>query len=190
MNQTNVSGKHRRAQPEKSRISNTLSWFLWIAGAVVIALCLRFFVFELVTVNGDSMNPTLKNEQSIFMEKISRNFGNLDRRQIVIVRYPDREGAYVKRIVGLPGDTVEVRDGSLWINGERQDEPYLKDSVISYDMAPVVVPENHYFVMGDNRNNSMDSHDSFIGPIPFENVLGHALFIIWPFDEIRSLTGY
>ncbi len=166
-----------------------LSWFLCIAIAVAIALSLRIFVFELVKVNGDSMEHTLHNDQTVFVEKISRNFGNLDHRQIVIVKYPNKEGAFVKRVVGLPGDIIEVKDGALYVNNERQDEPYLAESVIVQDFGPVTVPENCYFVMGDNRNYSMDSRDPSVGPIPYDQVIGHAMFVIWPFGDIAGLTN-
>ena len=166
-----------------------MSWVICILTAVVVALLLRLFVFELVLVDGPSMQPTLYSNQTVVVEKCSKYFGNLDRGQIIIVRYPNREGAFVKRIVGLPGDVLEVKDGSLYRNGERQEEPYILEQEIRYDMAPVTVPPNHYFVMGDNRNDSQDSHSPSVGPIPYDNVIGHALCVIWPISDWRGLTG-
>lgn len=172
----------------KKRHSELLSWVLCITGAIIVALLLRMFVFELVSVDGSSMQPTLEDHQTVFVEKISHNFGNLDRGQVIIVHYPHRDGSFVKRIVGLPGDTVEVKDGFLYVNGLRRQEDYILDEYIDYEYGPYTVPQDHYFVMGDNRNNSLDSHSEAVGPISFDEVVGHALFVIWPVDQIHGLT--
>jgi len=181
--------KHSHPPKETNVKKEIISWVLCLAIAVVIALSLRIFVFEMVRVDGDSMEHTLRNNQTVFVEKLSRSLGNLERRQIVIVRYPDHDDAYVKRIVGLPGDAIEIKEGSLYVNGLRQEEPYLAESEIFVDFAATTVPEDCYFVMGDNRNYSMDSRDPSVGPIPFDQVIGHAMFIVWPFSDIAGLTN-
>ena len=107
-------GKHSVEEKKTSAAREAISWVFCISVAILVALLLRIFVFELVMVQGESMEHTLHNGQTVFVEKVSRNFGNLSRRQIVIVKYPGREGAFVKRIVGLPGDTIEVKDGALY----------------------------------------------------------------------------
>ena len=107
---------------------------------------------------------------------------------MVIVRYPNREGAYVKRVVGLPGDTIEIKnDGHLYINGERQEEPYLLEELIIPGFDAYTVPEGCYFVMGDNRNNSLDSRSADVGAIAKEDIIGHALFVVWPLNQMKKI---
>lgn len=169
-------------------IKEILSWMVYICGAVLIALLLRIFVFELVRVDGPSMQPTLYRDQTVFVEKLSIARGDVDRFEVVIVRYPGREGAYVKRVVGLPGDTIEIRsDGHLYINGVLQEEPYILEPFIQSEYGPYTVPEGCYFVMGDNRNNSLDSRSPEVGSIPEENIVGHALFIVWPLGQMGKI---
>ena len=168
------------------------SWVIWFVAALAIAFCLRMFVFELVRVDGESMNNTLVDGQHLFVEKISKHSG-LDRGDIVIVKYPDSGNkAYVKRIVATGGDSVLVMDGSLYINGEKQNESYIKESYMEYlgegyggDGAQYTVPEGYYYVMGDNRNNSRDSR--MVGPISKDEIIGHAMFIIWTVSDIGSI---
>ena len=112
---------YRRRTRKRSRGREALSWVICIVGAVAVALLLRAFVFELVTVDGESMEPTLHSYQNLFVEKVSRYSGNIERGQIIIVNYPGEDGVFVKRVVGLPGDTLEVKDGSLYVNGERRE---------------------------------------------------------------------
>ena len=160
------------------------SWVIWFVAALAIAFCLRMF--------GESMNNTLVDGQHLFVEKISKHSG-LDRGDIVIVKYPDSGNkAYVKRIVATGGDSVLVMDGSLYINGEKQNESYIKESYMEYlgegyggDGAQYTVPERYYYVMGDNRNNSRDSR--MVGPISKDEIIGHAMFIIWPISDIGSI---
>ena len=168
------------------------SWVVWFAAAVVIAVLLRLFVFEIVRVDGESMNNTLQDGQHLFVEKISKHSG-IDRGEIVIVRYPDTGSkAYVKRIVALGGDSVLVKQGKLYINGVEQDEKYIKESYMEYeglgyggDGDEYTVPEGCYFVMGDNRNNSHDSRS--VGPIEQDEIIGRAMFIIWPISDVGSI---
>lgn len=172
----------------RSRGREVLSWAAWLLGAVVLALLLRFFVFEIVIVKGPSMQPTLHTGQNVFIEKVSKRFdGGIDYGEIVVVHYPLEDEEIIKRVIGLPGDTIEVRDGLLYRNGARVEEPYLNEPLMSFDMDEVTVPEGHYFVMGDNRNESMDSRSASVGPIPEADVIGHALCIIWPVSEWKGL---
>lgn len=184
-----TDGRHQKYDKATYRRREIRSWIICLATAVAIALFLRFFVLEMVLVDGQSMEPTLHSHQTLFIEKVTKLFSTLDRGQIVVVKYPDMDGVYVKRIVGIPGDTIEVKDGALYLNGNRKEEPYINTDYINYDMEEITVPEDCYFVMGDNRNNSMDSHDDYIGPIPKENVVGRAIMVIWPLDEIEIVTN-
>ncbi len=190
MKRSDKSPRHAFHKEDRSTARELLSWAIYILIAVAIAMLLRFFVFEFVRVDGPSMNPTLESGEAVFVEKVSKITGNFTRGEIVVVSYPNRTESFVKRIIGVPGDTVAITDGKAYLNGQTLDEPYIKEPYIEGDMETVTVPEGHYFVMGDNRNNSSDSRSSAVGPIPAENVIGHAMFIIWPLDQISGLTEY
>jgi signal peptidase I len=159
-----------------------LGWVISIAIAIAIAVLVRTFVFEPIRVDGDSMLPTLHSHQSLGVEKVSRYFGLPERGEIVIVHYPKSDDAFVKRVIGLPGETVEIRDSTVYINGEPLTEDYTSGETY-HDMAPVTVPEDSVFVMGDNRANSQDSR--YVGSISRDMIIGRALFIIWPLNEIQ-----
>jgi signal peptidase I len=160
-------------------------WVISLIAAVAIALALRFFVFEFIRVDGDSMQPTLQTNEYVFMEKVTYWFSEPAYGDIVICYYPHRTETFVKRVIGIAGDTLEVRRGVLYINGTADTTYY--SGYLEHDLEPVVVPEDSVFVMGDNRNYSMDSTNSSIGPLPDSMILGKALFVIWPFDKIGGL---
>ena len=160
-------------------------WLLSLSAAVIIALMLRFFVFEFIRVEGDSMLPTLYTNEYVFMEKVTYWFSEPQRGDIIICSYPNRTDTFVKRVVGVEGDVIEVSGGVLYINGEPHYD-YFQD-VMNNELSPVTVPEDHVFVMGDNRNASMDSTNSSIGPLPDSMVKGKALFVIWPLDNIHGI---
>lgn len=165
-----------------------LSWVVCIASAVIIAVVLRVFVFELVSVDGSSMEPTLHDKEVVFVEKISTYTDGIGRFDIVIVKYPGRDGAFIKRVVGLPGDKLTVHGGYLYVNGDQIIEGYTLEELIDYEMDEITVPENCYFVMGDNRNNSMDSTSSSVGPIPSYNMVGKVLFVVSPIKNIQWVS--
>lgn len=171
--------------------------------ALALALITRAAVAEPRYIPSESMLPTLKVHDRLIVEKIS-NYTQQYKRGDILVFYPpvDHENtsflsntlkwlgfssspAYIKRVIGLPGETIEVRDGKVWINGQALDETsYIKDPPL-YEMPPLKIPPGHFFMMGDNRNNSMDSH--VWGPLPIKNVIGHAAFRFWPPQRIGTL---
>ncbi len=203
--------KQKEEKKKKTPAREILEWVLTIAAAVMIALPIRAFGFELVRVDGGSMDSTLANGEIMFVtkydyastwlcfpwqdaeskEKAARitTGGNPRRFDVVICRYPGRgETNFVKRIVGLPGDTVEIRDGYLYVNGARYDEPYIKDEFRSGRLntfGPYTVPEGEYFVMGDHRNNSNDSRSQ--GSISRSMIIGHVRTVLFPFSEMRGI---
>lgn len=166
-------------------MKETMSVIACFAAALIAAICIRMFVFELVRVDGNSMKPTLYDGQTLFVEKISLHTGNIQRGDIVIVHYPNRKGAFVKRVVGVAGDRIAVQGGALYVNGERQEESYTLEDTMRWDTEEVIVPEGYYYVMGDNRNDSMDSRS--IGPISKDAFIGKAQFVLWPLGDIHSL---
>ncbi len=138
---------------------------------VINAITGRFYV------RGSSMEPSLHNGQYLIVSKISYLFKEPQRGDIVVFLSPHATGDdYIKRIIGLPGEQVEVRDGAVWINGYRLDEPYLSTGV-PYTGSWVLGPDE-YFVLGDNRANSSDSHAW--GPLPRKNIIGKAWLCYWP----------
>ena len=160
-------------------------WVLSLAAAVAIALMLRFFVFEFIRVDGESMQPTLYTDEYVFMEKVTYWFSEPQRGDIIICSYPGHTDTYVKRVIGMEGDRIRITNGVLYIN-DVANYDYFADAMNS-DMDEVTVPENHVFVMGDNRNASMDSTNPSIGALPDSMVQGKALFVIFPLDNIHGL---
>ncbi len=203
--------KSKKEKKKKTVLTEILEWVLTIAAAVAIALPIRAFAFELVRVDGESMNSTLANGEIMFVtkydyasnwlafpwqdaaakEKAARitTGGNPQRFDVVICRYPGRgDTNFVKRVVGLPGDTVEIRDGYLYIDGEKYEEPYIRDEYrrgFSNTFGPYTVAEGEYFVLGDHRNNSNDSRSQ--GAIPRDMIIGHARTVLFPFSGIRGI---
>ncbi|MDO5294825.1 MAG: signal peptidase I [bacterium] len=163
------------------------SYAIWIGAAVVVALAIRAFVFEKVSIQGDSMNPTFLNKQQCFIEKVSYRFHDANRFDVVVLTPPPGEehDHFIKRIIGLPGETVQIIDGFVYINGEKLDDPYGKTATETAGIAadPVKLGENEYFVMGDNRDYSRDSRS--IGPVKSEKINGRVLVRVWPIKDFK-----
>ncbi len=175
----------RMVRKKEYRKREAKGWILSLVAAVVIALTLRFFVFEFIRVDGPSMQPKLYTDEYVFMEKVTFWFRTPERGDIVICSFPDSTDSYIKRVIGMPGDRLRIKDGTLYINDTANYDYF--DDVIRADMDQITVPDDCVFVMGDNRNQSRDSRDESVGPIPYEKVLGKALFVIWPLDQIHGL---
>lgn len=162
-------------------------WTQAIAIAVVLALFINHFLFAIVEVNGSSMEPTLQNAERLFVRKFLYKPDNKD---IVIVK-SDSMGKYlVKRVIATEGQTIDINIGSgdVIVDGELINEPYIAEKLNSPGTAnefPLTVPEDTVFVMGDNRNNSLDSRS--LGVINEDDVIGKASFRIWPFKKIGGL---
>nr|WP_249226170.1 signal peptidase I [Oceanobacillus jordanicus] len=164
-------------------------WFEWakaIIIAVLIALFLRTFLFATSIVDGESMDPTLKDGERVIFNKFVYLVGDPERGDIVIIERPLKN--YVKRVIGLPGDTIEINGSSLYINGEKYEQTFLSEEaeMQTGSYGPIEVPEDNYFVMGDNRAISKDSRNG-LGFIEEDNIIGRSELIIFPFDE-WSLT--
>ncbi|MHB1314950.1 MAG: signal peptidase I [Christensenellales bacterium] len=174
---------------EKTAVKSSVGgYILTVLLAVVITLGLRFFVVEFVNVDGSSMEPTLHNNEKLLVDKISYQFDSPERGEIIICRYPDREGVYVKRVIGLSGETVSLKDGDVYINDNRLEDKYFTPLVKdTRDMEPVTVPKDSVFVMGDNRTDSLDSSSTSIGTIPLKEVIGVARLRVWPISELGTI---
>jgi len=173
-------------EQEPSSGARTLRWLLQVLRevaetvipAVIIALVINLFLAQATQVLGQSMEPNLHTAQRVVVEKVTYRFFHGPRRgDIVVIDLPEQADMLIKRVVGLPGETIEVRRGELYIEGERLEEPWVvKLDGGSY--GPQTIPPLYIFVMGDNRGASNDSRN--FGPVPIEHVLGHAWFSYWP----------
>lgn len=177
-------------QPENGKDSRHgwSSFLLETLQTIILAIVLYFLidtVIARVRVENISMLPTLQPGEFILVDKISFHFKEPEYGDIVVFHYPQnpRED-YIKRVIGLPGDQVHVTDGKVFINDVEITEAYLAAHP-SYE-GQWTVPEGAFFVLGDNRNQSSDSHSW--GFVPKENVIGKALLVYWPFDELKLLT--
>lgn len=154
--------------------------------AVVLAAVLRFFIIQPFYIPSASMEPTLFVNDRIIVNMLLYRFSPPKRGDIIVFRYPvDPSRDFIKRVVALEGETVEVKQGYLFVNGRRLDEPYLPKQAMS-DFAPKKVPPGNFFVMGDNRNNSDDSR--VWGPLPRQNIIGKAFVIFWPPGRMRIIS--
>ena len=177
-------------QKEYSLMKEIVSTIVYLL--VVVALTLLFveFVGQRTHVNGDSMNATLEDGDNLIVDKISYRFKEPERYDIIVFPYQYQEKTYyIKRIIGLPGETVEIEDGVIYIDGEVLEENYGKEVMRSAGIAsePIELGEDEYFVLGDNRNNSSDSRDPSVGNIKKEDIVGRAFIRIWPFHKFGIL---
>jgi|CeladaMinimDraft_18_1061708.scaffolds.fasta_scaffold04423_2 signal peptidase I len=156
-------------------MKNVLKDWGWLFALAVFVLFLRLFVISPYTVHGASMEPSFHDGDRVMAAK----WGRPDYGDVVIIHreYTEGRSHLIKRVIGLPGDVIEIRDGVVYRNGQALDEPYIKEP-FREDLAPVLVPDGHAFVMGDNRHDSLDSRH--IGTISLSEISGIYLFRFWP----------
>lgn len=201
-----------------SLLKEVWEWFYTIVIALLVVIVIKTYIFDIVRVDGPSMNPTLVHNDRLIItkfnyapaagdiiildssysdrEKYLESYENATGKELnwvtkklMYFNLPDdlKHRYYVKRIIGMPGDTINIKDGRVYVNDKMLDEPYfdgitqITDFSVSY---PVTVKEGHVFVMGDNRGNSTDSRSSSLGQVPMEAVIGKSQFRIWPFNTI------
>ena len=150
-------------------------------------MIIRNFVVELYLVDGPSMRPTLQHAQRLVVNKFIYHFRAPEKGEVLIFRYPkDPSRDFIKRVIAVPGDTIEIKDGNVFVNGELQNEDYIL-SKCRGDYPKSTIPEGHIFVMGDNRNNSEDSRFPDVGFVPFDLIKGKAMLVFWPLDAWKTL---
>lgn len=167
-------------------LKEIISWILTFLIAFALAFLIRTFVFEPYKVQMSSMNPTLYENDLIIVNKFIFKFREPKRGEVIIFKPPYGDKDYIKRVIGLPGETIEIKDGFVYINGEKLIEPYIKNSTPGV-LLPTLIPEGKVFVMGDNRGNSLDSRE--FGPIEIDKIDGRADFIFWPLNHIKNLNN-
>ena len=182
-------------------MKNVLKELLSTSVYLLVVLCVAYLIITYVgqrtQVSGSSMETTLSENDNLIVDKITYRFSDPERFDIIVFPYePEFASAdmepvyYIKRIIGLPGETVQIdKKGRIFINGERLYESYGKETIQYAGRAsePIVLGEDEYFVMGDNRNNSSDSREPSVGNIKRENIIGRAWLRIWPFEKFGVL---
>ncbi len=170
----------------KSALSVAASWLRDLTLSVVIAVVVILFLYQPVMVEGTSMMPALVDQERIFINKFVYRFGigKVERGDTVVFWFPgDPSKSYIKRVIGLPGDTVEVNQGTVSVNGKALKEDYVPPEYRDQISAPrQVVPEDHFFVLGDHRSSSNDSRSW--GPVHRRHIYGKAVFVYWPLERI------
>lgn len=192
--------KVKKEKPKKTVKQEIMSWILTILAALVIAVVVRVFLFEPIRVDGESMRNTLQDNEIVLVTKPKYLKGNYERGDVVICRYPERSKTkslnlggsfevdltthtlFVKRLIALPGDKLEIRAGVVYVNDQQVDESHIDTYIESHSsFGPIVLGPDAYFVMGDNRGNSNDSRR--VGPISSDMIVGHVECVIWPLSE-------
>lgn len=174
------------AEESAKKKNQWLEWLKAILIAVILAFLLRSFVFATSIVEGESMEPTLEDGETIMFNKFVYLTGEPERGDIVIIDRPIKN--YVKRVIALPGETIKVRNHDLYIDGEKYKQKFISKDARNHtgNFGPYKVPENQYFVMGDNREISMDSRNG-LGFIKEDTIIGKSEFIVFPIDEWATL---
>lgn len=147
---------------------------------IIIVILIKTYIFTPVVVNGPSMMNTLHDGDIMILDKIGMKLGGIERFDIVVVQ-TDRN-KIIKRIIGMPGETIEYKDNKLYINEKEIEDPYGTGT--TYDFDKIIIPKDMYYVLGDNRTDSVDSR--ILGTIPKDKILGHATFIVYPFNRFGS----
>jgi signal peptidase I len=160
------------------------SWLRDILFAIAVAIFIVVFVVQPVKVEGTSMQPRLSDQDRIFVNRFIYRFTDIDRGDVVVFWYPrDRKKSFIKRVIGIPGDTIEIRRGRVYVNGKVLKEPYLKAEFSDYrSFEKVLVPQGKYYVLGDHRNSSNDSRNWGFVDEPL--IYGKAVFSYWPVSHV------
>ncbi len=163
------------------------AWARDLVIALSLAMVIIVFFYQPVKVEGTSMAPLIHDQERIFINKFVYRFEPIARGDVVVFWYPlDRSKSYIKRVIGLPGETVEIRKGRVFVNSKRLNETYVPPQYADYgDFGPIQVPEHSYFVMGDHRAMSNDSR--IFGPVESSYIYGKAVFVYWPMNQFGSL---
>lgn len=193
MQDTPIQKNVNPEKPENENQENTkkknakqelISWIRELILAVVVVLIIKTFFFELITVDGGSMLETLKDGDKLYVSILSARIEGYERGDVVICYFPGRDDRCVKRIVGMPGDTVRIEYGRVYINGQPLEEEYVTHEA-GYHYPEITLAEDEYFVLGDNRPISHDSHSHDVGPV--DRIEGKVRFVLFPFSRFGAV---
>ena len=184
--------KRVEEEPEKKKknpVLEFLNFVLYIVIVLAVAYLIITFVGQRTNVSGDSMESTLQDGDQLIVDKITYRFKDPQRFDIIVFPYQDSGVYYIKRIIGLPGETVQIIDGYIYIDGELLEESYGREVMEDAGMAsePITLGEDEYFVLGDNRNASSDSRNPGVGLISRDEIVGRAWIRIWPLGSFGIL---
>lgn len=177
----------RKYKRPKSVFAELLEWIVYIVAVVVVTSLMVNYVAQRTQVSGSSMEPMLQDGDNLIVDKLSYRFKEPTRFDIIVFPYKyEPDTYYIKRIIGLPGEVVQVVEGKVEINGEVLEESYGKELMEYAGIAieKIVLGEDEYFVLGDNRNNSSDSRDPSVGVLTRDELLGKAWIRVWPYESI------
>ncbi|UDY36385.1 signal peptidase I [Dermatobacter hominis] len=183
----------RSKRSSRSSTRNMVEWALVIVGAIVVAFVVKTFLIQAFQIPSASMHPTLLEGDRVLVNKLSYDLHDVNRGDVIVFARPKGMNAgpndpddLIKRVIGLPGDTVQTKDGDVYVNGRQLEEPYLADGTVSDGLDdPVTIPDGHVWVMGDNRGDSQDSR--VFGPIAEDTIVGRAFMVMWPPSRMGSL---
>jgi signal peptidase I len=200
------------SEARPSRVRSVIEWVVVIVGALIVALLIKTFLIQAFFIPSSSMVPTLHIDDRVLVNKLSYKLHDVHRGDIVVFERPAHEGAtitteggngareeddvkdLIKRVIGLPGDEVVIKENAVWINGERLDESYLPPGTTTTnrgdwqdctDQQPCEIPDDSVWVMGDNRGSSADSR--YFGPVEENDIVGRAFLRIWPLGDFGFL---
>ncbi len=162
-------------------------WTVSILVALALAFLIRTFIVELYIVEGPSMRPTLESQERLVVNKFIYRFRPPEKGEILVFRYPrDKTRDFIKRVIATEGDTIEIKEGRVYVNDKLLNEDYILEKTRS-EYAKATIPQGTVFVMGDNRNNSEDSRFVDVGFVPYDLIKGKAIVVFWPVDKLKTL---
>jgi len=173
--------------PRRRRTGTVRMWVRDLTISVVVSAFIIMFLYQPVKVEGTSMLPGLEDQERIFINKFVYRFESIQRGDIVVFHYPrDPQKSYIKRVIGVAGDRVAIRNGYVYVNGVLLREPYVPVEFFDpRSFSETVVPPGHYYVLGDHRTMSNDSRD--FGPVDADHIYGKAVFVYWPMEKVGIL---
>ena len=179
-----------RSSKKEGGLRNAVEWVVIIGGAFLVAFVVKTFLVQAFFIPSGSMLPTLHEDDRVLVNKLSYDLHDVHRGDLVVFERPEGETVgqikdLIKRVVALPGERIEQRDGHVYIDDQLLEEPYLDDGTQTTNLEPQTVPEGHVFVMGDNRGDSMDSR--VFSAIDEDLIVGRAFVRVWPLPDVSLL---